>query len=174
MKISLWIGFSSLVFKYIGHIIYAYLTGRVHEVFDVLYLLLHSISDYIVIFLLIFLSFGWTVTFINGADMDLYVPMGCMLGFVHVILVVLNKVTDGTYDKYHMFDTIPAYIMLFFRIMAFGVFIWGIIKSIVKVKAEDTKLRNYFQHLLVLGGLYLGFLPVGFMLISFMEAAKRQ
>ena len=174
MKISLWIGFSSLVFKYIGHIIYAYLTGRVHEVFDVLYLLLHSISDYIVIFLLIFLSFGWTVTFINGADMDLYVPMGFMLGFVHVILVVLNKVTDGTYDKYHMFDTIPAYIMLFFRIMAFGVFIWGIIKSIVKVKAEDTKLRNYFQHLLVLGGLYLGFLPVGFMLISFMEAAKRQ
>jgi len=100
--------------------------------------------------------------------------MGFMLGFVHVILVVLNKVTDGTHDKYHMFDTIPAYIMLFFRILAFGVFIWGIIKSIVKVKAEDTKLRNYFQHLLVLGGLYLGFLPVGFMLISFMEAAKRQ
>ena len=28
----------------------------------------------------------------------------------------------------------------------------------------------YFQHLLVLGGLYLGFLPVGFMLISFVEA----
>ena len=136
LKISLWLGFSSILTKYIGHAIYAYFNGRVYEVFDVFYLILHSVSDYIVIYLLIFLAFGWTVTFLKGYDMELYVPLGCMLGFIHVILVVLNKVTDGTHDKYHMFDTIPAYIMLSFRIAAFGLFVWGIIKSIVKLKPE--------------------------------------
>lgn len=134
LKISLWIGFSSVLVKYIGHIIYAYYNGQLYEVFDVFYLLLHSVSDYIVIYLLVFLSFGWTVVSLKGYDMDLYVPLGCMLGFIHVILVVLNKVTDGTHDKYHMFDTIPAYIMLFFRIVAFGLFIWGVVRSIVKLK----------------------------------------
>ena len=96
--------------------------------------MLHSVSDYIVIYLLVFMAFGWTVTFIKGYDMDLFVPLGFMLGFIHIIVVVLNKVTDGSHDKYHMFDTIPAYIMLFLRIVAFGVFVWGIIRSIVKLK----------------------------------------
>ena len=134
LKISLWFGFSSVLVKYIGHVIYAYFSGRVYEVFDVFYLMLHSVSDYLVIYLLVFMAFGWTVTFIKGYDMDLFVPLGFMLGFIHIIVVVLNKVTDGSHDKYHMFDTIPAYIMLFLRIVAFGVFVWGIIRSIVKLK----------------------------------------
>ena len=58
-----------------------------------------------------------------------------MLGFINIILVVINKVSDP-HDKYHMFDTIPAYIMLAFRIIAFCIFIYGCIKSIVRLQAE--------------------------------------
>ena len=130
-----------------------------------MYLIFHSVSDYTIIYLIVFLGFGWTVTFNKADNMDLYVPLGIMLGFIHIILVTLNKLTDGDHEKYHMFDTIPAYIMLAFRILAFGVFVYGVIRSMVHLKPEETKLRHYFQHLLCLGGLYLGFVPIALMLI---------
>jgi hypothetical protein len=136
LKYSLWISLGSITLKYIGHAIYAYLNGRFYDIFDILYLLLHSVSDYILIFLLIFLSFGWTVTFRKHPYLDIYIPLACLFGFVHVILVVMNKINDGDHDKYHMFDSIPAYIMLTFRLVAFGMFIYGIIRSIVKLKQE--------------------------------------
>ena len=68
--------------------------------------------------------------------MDLFIPLGCMLGFVHIILVVMNKISDGEHDKYHMFDSIPAYIMMAFRIIALGVFIFGTLSSILHLKAD--------------------------------------
>lgn len=75
------------------------------------------------------LSFGWTVTFNNARDFDLYVPLACMLGFVHIIMTMLNKIADGEHDKYHMFDSIPAYIMLTFRTIGLITFLVGIGKS---------------------------------------------
>lgn len=86
-------------------------------------------------------------------------PLGFMLGFIHMILTVLNKVTDG-HDKYHMFDTIPAYIMIFFRLAAFAFFAFGIIKSIVRLKAEESKMKGYFWQLAVLGTIYMIIVPV--------------
>lgn len=58
-------------------------------------MLLHSISDSAIIVILLLLAYGWTVTFNNSMDFDLYVPLACMLGMVNVIMTLLNKVTDG-------------------------------------------------------------------------------
>ena len=68
IRISLWVGLSSLMIKYVSHVIMTYLNGRTYEVFEVFYLLLHSISDYLIIYLLIFLAFGWTLNFTNNYD----------------------------------------------------------------------------------------------------------
>ena len=56
-----------------------------------------------------------------------------MLGFIHIILVVLNKVND-THDKYHMFDTVPAYIMLVFRVIALFLFGYAVMRSLFQLK----------------------------------------
>lgn len=81
--------------------------------------------------LLMLLSFGWTVTFRNTNDFDLYVPLASLLGLVNVIMTTLNKVTDGDHDKYHLYDSVPAYIMLFFKFIAFCIFSTGIIRSLL-------------------------------------------
>lgn len=95
MKISLWFSISSIVFKYIGFLIYAYINGTEYQFFDFMFMLLHSISDSAIIVILLLLAYGWTVTFKNSMDFDLYVPLTCMLGMVNVIMTLLNKVTDG-------------------------------------------------------------------------------
>lgn len=48
-----------------------------------------------------------------------------MLGLINVVLTMLTKINDKDYDKYHMYDSISAYILIFFRIMALLVFILG-------------------------------------------------
>jgi hypothetical protein len=101
-----------------------------------MYLLLYSVSDSIIIVLLLLLAFGWTVIFSSTKDFDLYVPLASMLGMINVIMTALNKVTDGDHDKYHIFDSIPAYIMVFFRLVGFGVFAAGIIRSFLKLKQD--------------------------------------
>ena len=139
-----------------------------------MFLLLHSVSDSIIIVILLLLAFGWTVTFNNSMDFDLYVPLACMLGFVNIIMTVLNKITDGDHEKYHMFDTIPAYIMIGFRLLGFAIFLGGIIKVSLNTKAEDTALRRYFTQLGILGTLHLTFLPALIFLITYIEAQYRK
>lgn len=107
-------------------------------------------------------------------DFDLYVPLACMLGFVNIIMTVLNKITDGDHEKYHMFDTIPAYIMIGFRLLGFAIFLGGIIKVSLNTKAEDTALRRYFTQLGILGTLHLTFLPALIFLITYIEAQYRK
>lgn len=162
---------SSIIIKYIGFLVYAHASGVEHGIFDFFYLLLHACSDAILIVLLMLLSFGWTVTFHNARDFDLYVPLACMLGLISIIMTVLNKISDGDHDKYHMFDSVPAYIMITFRLIGLLVFLMGIGRSWVDLKANKNpgRLRQYLTHLSVLGVLYMLFVPVGFVLIRYVD-----
>jgi hypothetical protein len=51
-----------------------------------------------------------------------------MLGLINLILTILGKINDGDADKYHMYDTIPSYVLIFFRITTIIVFAVGIVK----------------------------------------------
>lgn len=74
VSICLWFNFSSLILKYCGYLIYIY-SGNDYAFFDFMYLLFHSISESIIISIFVFVSYGWTITFLNGKDFDLYVPL---------------------------------------------------------------------------------------------------
>lgn len=139
-----------------------------------MYLLLYSVSDSVIIVLLLLLGFGWTVTFRSTKDFDLYVPLASMLGMINVIMTTLNKVTDGDHDKYHIFDSVPAYIMIFFRLLGFCIFIVGVIRCFLKTKPEDSKIKKYFLQLGLLGTIYLTFIPSSLMFITFIESHNRK
>jgi len=57
-----------------------------------------------------------------------------MLGVINIVMTLLNKIADGNHDKYHMFDTTPAYVMMGFRLFAFLIFCGGIGKSLIVMK----------------------------------------
>ena len=108
-----------------------------------MFLFLHSIADSAIIIILLLLAFGWTVTFKNSMDFDIYVPLSFMLGIVNIIMTLLNKITDGEYDKHHMFDTIPAYVMIGFRLLGFLIFLGGIAKVLINLKNGENTIRRY-------------------------------
>lgn len=82
-----------------------------------------------------------------------------MLGLVHVILTVLNKITDYDHDKYHMYDAVPAYIMLGFRCITLIIFLVGLIITIVTIDKDHT-ITNYFVQLACIGGNYIIMIPL--------------
>lgn len=61
-----------------------------------------------------------------------------MLGLLNIIITILNKINDGDHDKYHMFDSVPGYLLIGFRCIIAIICIVGIImtynKSIPKKK----------------------------------------
>lgn len=71
----IWANLVSLVCKYIGHLIYCY-GGVQYAFFDFTYLFFHALGDSVIVSIFIFVAYGWTVTFINGNDFDIYVPLG--------------------------------------------------------------------------------------------------
>lgn len=166
---SLWVGVTAIVFKYLGYLVYAYGRGVEYGVFDVFYLLLHATSDSILLVLILLLSYGWTVTFKNARDFDLYVPLACMLGLVNIIMTMLNKISDGEHDKYHMYDSIPAYIMIGFRCVGLVVFLVGIAQCWLQINksSNKAKLTNYFYQLTTIGFIYMTFVPIGFVAIRY-------
>lgn len=166
----MWVSVSSLACKYLGHLIYAG-TGYTYIFFDIVYLLVHSVSDSIILFLLVMLAFGWTVTFLSHRDLDVYIPLGCMCGFIYMILTLLNRITEG-HDKYHMFDTIPAYLMIFFRIMVFCLFIYATVRSFAR--CPEKKMKKYFIHLGVLGTAFIIVVPVAIFGIELIEEEHRE
>jgi hypothetical protein len=65
---------SSLTWKTVGFLIYVY-TGADYMVFHLIYLLMHSMSESLVIGLIVLIGFGWTINFKWGKDMDIYGPI---------------------------------------------------------------------------------------------------
>ena len=65
---------SSLVWKTFGFLIYTY-TGSDYSFFHIIYLLMHSISESLVVGLIVLIGFGWTINFTIIKDADLYVPI---------------------------------------------------------------------------------------------------
>ena len=122
------------------------------------------------------LSYGWTVTFKYARDFDLYVPLACMLGLVNIIMTMLNKISDGQFDKYHMYDSIPAYIMIGFRLLGFTVFLVGIGRSWADSHKSKNpeKLKKYLYHMTTIGFIYMTFVPIGFVAIRYVNNRNKK
>ena len=164
--VSLILNLIAIIFYWIGHIVYISFAGRFYGAFDFMYLLLHSISESLVTGLLIFVAYGWTITFLKTVDFDLYIPLGKflnnivgMIGLVNIILTLLTKINDGDHNKYHMHDTIPSYLLLAFRFMTLMVFSIGIFLTWRKNSTQEH-IKSFITKIGIVGNLYFLSLPI--------------
>lgn len=72
---------------------------------------------------------------------------------------MLGKINDNEHSKYHMYDSIPSYILVFFRVVAVLTFFVGVGLSIIRNK-KDPRIVNFFQLYTALGTLYFLSLPL--------------
>lgn len=65
---------SSLVWKSFGYLIYRNL-GVNYIIFHFIYLFMHSMSETLVLTLLILVSMGWSLNFLNGPKIAIAIPI---------------------------------------------------------------------------------------------------
>ena len=93
-----------------------------------------------------------------------------MMGLITVILTLLNKITDGAHDKYHMYDTIPSYLLVFFKIITIIIFWVGCGKTIYDAKKE-FRIRRFMYQILVLGSIYILSVPLIILLVEYIPSS---
>lgn len=72
--IALWLNFIALLLLYVGFLVYSS-HGQENAVYDLGYLFFHSISEGIICGMLIFIAFGWTITYEKNNNFDMYIPL---------------------------------------------------------------------------------------------------
>lgn len=94
------------------------------------------------------------------------------MGLITVILTLLNKITDGAHDKYHMYDTIPSYLLVFFKFLTIIIFVAGCIKTIIQSK--DNRIKQFMYEILILGGLYISSVPLVMLSVEYLPPSARK
>lgn len=166
---------SSLTWKTFGFLIYTY-SGSDYGFFHVIYLLMHSVSESLVIGLVVLMGFGWTINFTVIKEADLYIPIrkfyfnlvGCM-GFMNAMLTMLTKIQSGEHDRHHIFDNISGYVIIGYRLLILIVFIFGVINTYFQSR---MRVKNFILVFGILGGLYIASLPIIVLIGNTMVAAK--
>jgi hypothetical protein len=80
-----------------------------------------------------------------------------MIGLLNIVITLLNKINDGDHDKYHMYDTIPGYILIGFRCFFMIIYIIGI--AICYSNAHKKK-KTFVATLGGVGVFYILSLPI--------------
>lgn len=65
---------SSLMWKSFGFMIY-YMRGSNYLLFHMIYLFMHSISETLVLSLLVLVSMGWSLNYLTGPKLDIAIPI---------------------------------------------------------------------------------------------------
>lgn len=95
----------------------------------------------------------------------------CLLGLMNVILNVLNVINNDTHDKYHMYDTIPSYIQTGFRVLAFIIFVIGVLRIWPKLNPDR---RHFMIKFSMYGGMYILSLPAILLFSKYFVRTQRQ
>lgn len=138
---------------------------------SILYLLCHSLSESVVIGLLVLLAFGWTISFLAGEELDIYAPMAVVIGCLNCVMSIMTKLNDSSSDKYHMYDSLPGGMMVGMRIVALGTFLIG--ACLTWTKSSSDK-KSFLWRWGLCGVFYISSMPVLLLIGELLIDEKQQ
>jgi hypothetical protein len=96
-----------------------------------------------------------------------------MLGLINLILTLLGKINDGDSDKYHMYDTIPSYLLVFFKIVHVIIFLIGLI-LLYRRCSKNNQIVKFLANFGFIGAIYFFSLPAIMLLATFLPHSSRK
>jgi hypothetical protein len=83
------------------------------------------------------------------------------------------KINDGDANKYHMYDTIPSYLLAFFKTMT-GIIFMGTMALLYRKTIKNLQMGKFLISLFVVGIIYILSLPIIMIFIGFIPQAQRK
>jgi hypothetical protein len=89
------------------------------------------------------------------------------------MLTMLGKINEGNFEKYHMYDSIPSYMLIFFKLIAVIAFIIGLYQLLSKNR-KDGPILKFMINFSCLGFVYFLSLPVMMIFVAYMAPSSRK
>lgn len=113
--------------------------------------------------LLLLIASGWSITYHKIGDLDIFVLLGAVVTFFHIIFVIFGQSQDDNPYSSHDYENYPGIILLISKVCFFAIFaafLWQTYKK------ADPKLRKFILIFAGLGAVYLLTLPVAVFIVS--------
>lgn len=114
-------------------------------------------SQYVLSLLLILLSQGWTITYNEFGNIEIYVPITIILLILHLIIAGLTQLSNDAYHKYHDYEGFQGIVLVLLRMGMFGYFLFYMRDTYQKCK---MKAKSFFKEFGYYAGGYLLSFPV--------------
>jgi hypothetical protein len=139
------------------HLLIFWYDGYGIWLFDFLSTILGTLSQALIISLIIMIAHGWTLTFDSLHEHDYFIKeLGLILG-AHLILAVLTMVDDGEAHKYHDFSGIQGLILVSIRV---ALFIFFLVKVQQTMKIVPRRNLPFMKGFIVASSIYMLSFPL--------------
>lgn len=151
LMVSLNSELTSLTFICI-HLFVLSIDGSGFFVLSVFSRLLRTISQATMIWLIMTISFGWTVTYRNMQETDIYILCAIFVIMVHLLLTALTYVDDAESHKFHDFGGLQGIILICVRVIIYGIVLYGISETMTNA---SQKQKQFLKSLRLSASVYL-------------------
>ena len=83
-------------------------------------------SQLIVVFILLLIAHGWTITYNGIQEKDIYLMIGVFCMVIHLMIAGLTFVDDGEHHKYHDYSGLQGGFLVFLRLLLLAGFYYGL------------------------------------------------
>ena len=125
--------------------------------FDILSIMLEVASQFALTLLFILIARGWTITYTNFGNIDVYVPLVILLFLVHLIIAGLTYITNDANYKYHDFEGVQGLLLVLIRIAMYVYFLISFKETLTKCMPKAKLFMTRFS---IWATLYLLAFPI--------------
>jgi hypothetical protein len=134
------------------HLLFVWLDGTGFFVLSVFARLFKIISQATMMWLLITIAYGWTVTYKNMQETDIYILSAIFVVMIHLLIAGLTYIDDDEHHKYHDFGGVQGIILMFLRLIIFAAFVYGVRET---AKKANNKQKDFLWNLTFSASFYI-------------------
>ena len=132
--------------------------------FYVISTLSKTVSHTLVMWLLLMIGYGWTISYEELEDKDIYIILMCFVIMVNMMISGLTFIDHGDAYKYHDYGGPQGFVLMSLRVLIWAAFMYGALQT---KKSCPKKSQPFLKSFIVSSTLYfLGF-PVLWLFSSF-------
>lgn len=124
-------------------------------VFDILYKIIKTLCEFIIVTFLIAISWGWSLTHLKHDKT--YIYFGTISTFINLVLLVIGSIQDENAQYHHFYDSTEGIIILGLRILLLLIALVGILRTI---NLSVGNVRNFVKKLALIVLIYLSANPL--------------
>jgi len=165
--VALFIEFLSLFCEVIHLTIYAY-NGQGSAFFNFSNHVLSITSQFLITCLLLLIAYGWSINFLEFEDMDVFIPLGILLGIMHIVIIGVGKIIDNEHYKYHDYENWAGVVIIVVRLLLYVFWIYLFAQSYTAAKHTEKK---FFKKFGIFASIYFLAFPVLVIFSTFFVSA---